>query len=154
MDSQATQKATHDVHSKFREFYPGDRVLVKDLRKEDTWWPGSVVERSGPRSYVVVLNDGRVWKCHVDHVRRDSMDRTVTDPSREMESQDKLPDIPLAIVCIPSPSQAPSASPADVRGEIESGQRQAQEKVTCRRQGSACCHTIFRSGLSLTSPIL
>ena len=44
MDSQAKQKATHNVHSKFREFYPGDRVLVKDLRKEDTWWPGSVAE--------------------------------------------------------------------------------------------------------------
>ena len=28
MDSQAKQKAMHDVHSKFREFYPGDRVLL------------------------------------------------------------------------------------------------------------------------------
>ena len=74
-----------------------DRVLVKDLRKEDTWWPCSETERSGPKSYVVVLNDGRVWKRHVDHVRRDSMDRAVADPSREMESQDKPPDIPLAI---------------------------------------------------------
>ena len=63
MDSQAKQKATHDVHVRMiREFYSGDRVLVKDLRKEDTWWPGSVVERSGPRSYAVVLNDGRGWK--------------------------------------------------------------------------------------------
>ena len=43
MDSQAKQKATHDVHARMlAEFYPGDRVLVKDLRKEDTWWPGSV----------------------------------------------------------------------------------------------------------------
>ena len=83
MDSQAKQKATHDVHARMlREFYPGDcRVLVKDLRKEDTWWPGSVAECSRPRSYVVVLNDGRVWKRHVDHVRWDSMDRAVSDPS-------------------------------------------------------------------------
>ena len=132
MDSQAKQKATHDVHAKFREFYPGDRVLAKDLRKEDTWWPGSVAEGSGPRTYVVVLNDGGVWKRHIDHVRRDSMDRAVTDPSREMESQDKPPGIPLAIplrVCVPSPSQALSVSPADVLGEMESGQRQANEKV-------------------------
>ena len=58
MDSQAKQKATHDAHaSMLREFYPGPRVLVKDLRKEDTWWPGSVAERSGPRSHEVVLND-------------------------------------------------------------------------------------------------
>ena len=60
------------------------------------------------------------------------MDRAVTDPSREMESQDKPPDIPLAIplsVCALSPSQAPSVSPADVRGEMESGQRQAHEEA-------------------------
>jgi len=50
MDSRAKQKATHDMHAKFRELYPGDRVLVKDLRKEDTWWLGPVAERSGPRS--------------------------------------------------------------------------------------------------------
>ena len=88
MDSQAKPKATHDVHARMlREFYPGDRVLVKHLRKEDTWWPGSVAERSGPRSYVVVVNDGRVWKRHVDHLRRDSMERAVSDPGREMESQ-------------------------------------------------------------------
>ena len=89
MDSQAKHKATHDVHSKFREFYPGDSVLLKDLRKEDTWWAGSVAERSAPRLYVVVLNDGTVWKRHVDHMRRDSMERAVSDPSREMASQDK-----------------------------------------------------------------
>ena len=58
LDLQAKQKATHDVHTKFREFYPGDRILVKDLRRENTWWPGSVAERSAPKSYVVVLDDG------------------------------------------------------------------------------------------------
>ena len=46
MDSQAKQKAAHDVHVKFREFYPGDRILVKDLRRENTWWPGSVADRN------------------------------------------------------------------------------------------------------------
>jgi len=44
MDAQSKQKATRDVHLKFREFYPGDRILVKDLRKVDTWWPGSIAE--------------------------------------------------------------------------------------------------------------
>ena len=133
MDSQAKQKATHDVHARtLRELYPGDRVLVKDLRKVDPWWPGSVAERSGPRSYLVVLNDGRVWKRHVDHVGRDSMDRAVTDPSREMKSQDKPPDIPLAVpvsVWGPDPATAPSVRPENARSEMESGQRQAQEEV-------------------------
>ena len=94
MDSQAKQKATHDVHTKFREFYPGERVLVKDLRKEDTWWQGSIAERSGPKSYVVVLDDGRVWKRHVDHVRRDSMVRAASKPGGERESQDQTLEAP------------------------------------------------------------
>ena len=55
MDSQAKQKATHNVHTKFREFYPGDRILVKDLRRENTWWPGLVAERRAPKSYVWYL---------------------------------------------------------------------------------------------------
>ena len=88
MDSQAKRRAAHDMHVKFREFYQGYSVLVKDLGKEDPWWPGSVAERSGPRTYVVVLNDGRVWKRHVDHLTRDSMERAVTDPSREMAGAD------------------------------------------------------------------
>lgn len=50
---------------------------MKDLRKEDNWCPGWVAERSGSRTYVVVVNEGKVWKRHVDHVRRDSMDRAV-----------------------------------------------------------------------------
>ena len=94
--------------------------------------PGSVAERSGPKSYVVVLNDKRVRKCHVDHVRGDSMDRAVSDPSREMESQDKPPDSPIAIplsVSVPDPALAPSVRPANVRSEMESRERQAQGEV-------------------------
>ena len=68
VDSEAKQKATHDVHAKFRDFYPGDRILVRNLRRKNTWWPGSVAERSGP--YVVVLNDSRVWKRQLDHITR------------------------------------------------------------------------------------
>ena len=44
IDFQAKQMATYDLHSKFREFYPGDRVLVKNPRKEEASWPGSVAE--------------------------------------------------------------------------------------------------------------
>ena len=140
-----------------REFYPGDRVLLKDLRKEDTWWPGSVAERSGPRTYVVVLDDKRVWKRHVDHVRRDSMDRAVTVPSREMEAQDKPPDNQIAIplsVCVPDPAPAPSVRPANVRSGMESGEAGTGGSPShCSRQGSTDCHTISRSGLPPISPI-
>ena len=81
---------------------------------------------------MVVLNNGRVWKRYVDHMRREIMDRAVSDPSREMESQNKPPDIPLAVplsLCVPDPATAPSVRPENSRSEMESGQRQAQEEV-------------------------
>lgn len=87
MDSQATQKATYDAHIKFREFYPGERALVRDLIKKQTWWPGSMAERGEPKSYVVALKDGRVWKRQLDHIKRNTMDsvlfgdwRGITEP--------------------------------------------------------------------------
>ena len=60
------------------------------------------------------------------------MDRAMSDPSREMESQDKPPDSQLAIplsVCVPDPAPAPSVTPANAFSERGSGQRQAQEEV-------------------------
>ena len=132
MDSQAKQKATHDLHTKFREFYPGDRVLVKDLRKEDTWWPGSIAERSGPKSYIVVQDDGRVWKRHVDHVRRESMDRAVSDPTRERESRYHPSEVPQAVplsVGSPGKTQGSPEIPASVPVETESIESQAREEA-------------------------
>jgi transposase InsO family protein len=70
MNKQAAQKSAHDQKAIYREFYAGDPVLVKDLVKVNTWWQGTVVERSAPKSYIVTLRDGRVWKRHVDHLRR------------------------------------------------------------------------------------
>ena len=125
MDSQAKQKAAHDVHVKFREFYPGDRILVKDLRRENTWWPGSVAERSGPKSYVVVLDDGRVWKRHLDHIRRDSMDSAVPQPNITREPQDSALDhrshVPLGTdVPLPPQVDIPVMDPAQFSTQVPS----------------------------------
>ena len=46
--AQGRLKDYHDLHAKYQEFYPGDAVCVKDLRRDKTWWPGTVVECSTP----------------------------------------------------------------------------------------------------------
>ena len=108
-----------------------------------------------------VRNNGRMWTRRVDHVRRDSMDRAVSEPSTAMESQDNprpsfpSPDNPLAVplsLSVPSPSQVPSQK--DVLKK-ESGQRQATggSSSHCSREGSISCHTTFRSDQPYTSPI-
>ena len=86
MDSQGKQRATKKVHAKFREFYPGGRIVVKDLRRNNSRWPGSVAERNRPKSYVVVLKDGRIWRWHVNHTRRDSIDSEVSKHGVASES--------------------------------------------------------------------
>ena len=56
------RKVPDYLQVKFREFYPGDRILVKDLGKQETWSPGSVAKRSRPSSYLPVLDGGRVCR--------------------------------------------------------------------------------------------
>ena len=81
---QADHKQKHDQTSKFREFFVGDEVLVCDVRKNE-WLNGVIAERSGPLSYVVTLADGRVWRKHVDHIKRCSVHRDVSDVEYEKE---------------------------------------------------------------------
>ena len=59
--------------SSLREFEIGNSVWIRDFMGKDKWVCGSVVKRLGPLTYVVKVMDGRVWKRHVDHLRRKSL---------------------------------------------------------------------------------
>ena len=67
---------------------------MKDLRKPNTCWAGSEDEQNISKFHIV-LDNRRVWNCHIDHVRIDHMDREVLEPSRV--SQDKPPQVPLVV---------------------------------------------------------
>ena len=43
---------------------------MKDFRVEGTWHSGTIAERTAPKSYIVSMDDGRVWKRHIDQMRR------------------------------------------------------------------------------------
>jgi len=81
---QSKQSTMISDRERYREFYPGDHVTVKDLRREETWWPGTIAERSAPKSYIIVLTDGRVWRRHLDHIRRAQLDA----PTPQEETMD------------------------------------------------------------------
>ena len=57
---QSKQKAAHDYHAKERTLDEGRAVYVKDLRYKKTWMPGTVVDKTGPVSARVQLDDGSV----------------------------------------------------------------------------------------------
>ena len=75
--AQSSQKMYHDRSSKERNFKIEDPVFVSNFAQGPKWLPGEICKIRGPLSYEVKLNDGRVIRRHVDHIRR----RTVPSPS-------------------------------------------------------------------------
>ena len=68
-NKQSQQKAAHDYHAKEREILEGQAVYAKDFRYKKAWIPGTVVEKTGPVSARVQLDNGTVIRRHQDHVR-------------------------------------------------------------------------------------
>ena len=68
-ERQSKQKATHNHHAKDRDIQVDDNVYVRDFRTNKAWLPGEVIEKTGPVSTQVALEDGQVVRRHQDHVR-------------------------------------------------------------------------------------
>ena len=88
---QAEQKKYHDLHSRNRNFFTGERVLVRNMRNDPRWLLGTIVERRGPLSYLVQVANGVVWKRHVDHLRK-----TIDSPQEEVTVPEIIDESPTA----------------------------------------------------------
>ena len=66
-NKQSQQKAAHDYHAE-REILEGQAVYAKDFRYKKAWIPGTVMEKTGPVSARVQLDNGTVIRRHQDHV--------------------------------------------------------------------------------------
>ena len=44
--------------------------MISNLHPGDKWIPGTIIERTGPLSYLVQVAEGKTWKCHIDHLRQ------------------------------------------------------------------------------------
>jgi len=92
MQSQADQKVSHDARSKLRVFEIGDSVWVKNLRGEPNWLQGTILEKTGPVSYRVSVND-QIWRRHVDQLRLNEGIATNTGPSPETDFDFPTPTV-------------------------------------------------------------
>ena len=63
---QSQQKKHHNSHSKLRNFTPGQLVMAKVFNSCNKWVPGLIEECSGPLSYTVKLQDGKIIHRHAD----------------------------------------------------------------------------------------
>ena len=66
---QSQQKKYHDIHSKLRNFTPGQLVMARVFNSRNKWAPGLIEECSGPLLYTVKLQDSKIVRRHVDHLR-------------------------------------------------------------------------------------
>ena len=55
-------KETHDRKGHERKFTRGESVYVKNFGPELKWLIGTIIHVTGPLSYAVALQDGRVSK--------------------------------------------------------------------------------------------
>ena len=78
--AQAHQKQHHDQHSKERHFKVGDAVFVRNFGSGPKWITGKITACRGPVSFEVELDDGKVVRRHMDHVRRSMLP---SPPNRE-----------------------------------------------------------------------
>ena len=88
-NKQLQQKAKHDATAKSRVFQVGDLVFVKNYGSGQRWLSGRIVTCTGPVSFRVQLDDGRVRRCHQDQLRSrwlpDEVQREETPSAEEEE---------------------------------------------------------------------
>ena len=60
------QKSNHDTHSQFRQLEVGQQVMVHSYHDIDhSWISGKIVKKKGDVTFLVEIEDGIIWKCHV-----------------------------------------------------------------------------------------
>ena len=131
---QEQQKHGHDQQAKERDFKPGDPVYVHNFAQGATWLPGAFVEVCGPVSYTVSLEDGRVVRCHVDHLRSWEL-------SDATQSNRTTPNWENTLPAPPSAKAESAPDPADgaennQSGDTMSGSSSSQTPL----QGSSHTH--------------
>ena len=113
-------KMHHDKHAKFREMAVGDTVLVRDHLSSQKLQPGTVRQHSSPHSYQVQLDDGRIWRRHVDDVLQNSPSLKLTE-SHTPPVEATTTATPAEVVPHPQPTMSADAStsPQDGLGAKE-----------------------------------
>ena len=66
---QADQKQHHDKHSRSQPMFPGTSVFVREYNGPHKWIPGVILQKLGPVTFSVAINNGRTVKRHIDQLR-------------------------------------------------------------------------------------
>ena len=68
--------------------------MVRNLRPGDKWVPSTIIERTGPLSYLVQVGGGKTWKRHIDHLRQMSdspQEEQMTETTKDSDTLIQFP---------------------------------------------------------------
>ena len=95
MSPVSKMKMHHDKNAKFREIAVGNTVLARDHLSEQRWQPGIMAQHPSSHSCQVHLDDGRVWRRHVDDILQNS--------SHPKRAESGVPSLDKATPVVPDP---------------------------------------------------
>lgn len=70
MPVQKQINKSHECNQPKPKFNIADRVAVRDYLSKNKWQFGRVIENVGALHYQVQLDDGRIWKRHMEQIRK------------------------------------------------------------------------------------
>ena len=92
---QGKMKMHYDKHAKFRQIAVGDTVLARDHLSGQRWQPRIVAQHPSSHSCQVHLDDGRVWRRHVDDV--------LQNKAHSKTAESGVPSLETATSVVPDP---------------------------------------------------
>ena len=69
-------------------FEPNNFVWARNFGAGERWIKGKIKQGLGPASYIVELANGRMWRRHIDHLRR-AEERITKSGGRESDIDDE-----------------------------------------------------------------
>ena len=100
---QTQQKEYHDRHSQAQKLDVNQPVWARSFREGPQWVAVVVQDRLGPVSYLIRLDDGSLWRRHIDHLRagskQPSAEESGSPRNQEFMSQegnDSFASLPLS----------------------------------------------------------
>lgn len=90
---QYKQKLAHDNSARKRSFEKGETVYARNFGTGSKWLSCVVQEVTGPVSFLVKLQDGRVVRRHQDHLRHRRSSNEVVSPADELQGTSVLEEL-------------------------------------------------------------
>ena len=98
----------------------GDTGLARDHLSSQKWQPGIVRKHSSPHSYQVQLEDGRIWRGHVDDVLQNTASlkpvESSTPPVGGATSTTSTGVVPHSQPAVPANADTPSQDELGAKG--------------------------------------